>query len=68
VELVGLAIVLAENDLLGHQWEALGSVKALYPNIGECQEQEWEWMGWKAVIGNRGFLEGKLGKGITFEM
>jgi hypothetical protein len=28
--------------------EALGPVKALCPNIGECQDQEWEWVGWGA--------------------
>jgi hypothetical protein len=32
----------------------------------ECQE--WEWVGWGAGGGGRGFSEGKLGKGITFEM
>ena len=42
--------------------EALGPVKALCPSIGECQDQEWEWVGWGAGE------EGKLGKGITFEM
>jgi hypothetical protein len=25
--------------------EALGSVKALGPSIGECQDQEWKWVG-----------------------
>jgi hypothetical protein len=48
--------------------EALGPVKVLCPSIGECQSQEWEWVGWIAGGGWRGFLEGKLGKGITFEM
>jgi hypothetical protein len=48
--------------------EALGPVKALYPSIGECQDQDWEWVGWGAGGGDRGFSEGKLGKGITFEM
>jgi hypothetical protein len=45
-------------------------VKALCPSIGECQVQEWEWVDWRAGVGgeDRGFLEGKLGKGITFEM
>jgi hypothetical protein len=48
--------------------EALGPVKALCPSIWECQDQEWEWVGWEAGGGgNRGFWEGKLGKGITFE-
>jgi hypothetical protein len=50
--------------------EALGPAKDLCPSIGECQDQEWEWEGWGAGggEGDRGFLEGKPGKGITFEM
>jgi hypothetical protein len=48
--------------------EALGPVKVLCPSIGECQDWEWEWVGWGAGWGDRGFLEGKLLKGITFEM
>ena len=50
--------------------EALGPVKALCPSIGECQGQEWEWLGWGAGMGggDSGFSEGKLRKGITFEM
>jgi hypothetical protein len=44
--------------------EALGPVKALCPSIGECQGQEWEWVGWEAGGGDRGFSEGKLGKGM----
>jgi hypothetical protein len=28
--------------------EALGPVKALWPSIGECQDQEWEWVGCRA--------------------
>jgi hypothetical protein len=50
--------------------EALDPVKALCPSIGECQNQEWELVGWGAGRGggDGGFLEGKLGKGITFEM
>ena len=50
--------------------EALGSVKVLCPSIGECRtgngsgwvEEQGEWGG------DRGFLEGKVGKRITFEM
>ena len=51
--------------------EALGPVKILCPSIGECQGQE------AGVCGlgsrgkgeeDRGFSEGKLGKGIIFEM
>ena len=50
--------------------EALGLVKVLCPSIGECQNQEWEWVGLGAGAGgrDRGFSEGKLGKGIAFEM
>jgi hypothetical protein len=49
--------------------EALGPVKVLCPSIGECQGQEWEWVGLGARGGgNSRFLEGKPGKGITFEM
>jgi hypothetical protein len=38
--------------------------------IGQYQYQEWEWMGWRAGGEGRGwgFSEGKLEKGITFEM
>jgi hypothetical protein len=71
VELVALALYVAENGLVCHQWEERPSlVKVLCPSIGECQDQEWEWVGWGAGGGgrDRGFLEGKLGKGITFEM
>jgi hypothetical protein len=48
--------------------ESLGPVKVLCPSIGECQGQEWGWVGLRAGVGGRRFLEGKLAKGITFEM
>jgi hypothetical protein len=50
--------------------EALGPVKVLCSSIGECQDQEWECVGWGAGEGggDRGFSKGKLGKEITFEM
>jgi hypothetical protein len=50
--------------------EALGPMKALCPSIGECQDQEWEWVCWGAGGGggDRVFSEAKLGKGITFVM
>ena len=48
--------------------EALAPEKVLCPSIGEYQGQEWEWVGWGTGGGDRGFSEGKLGKGITFEM
>jgi hypothetical protein len=34
--------------------ETLGPVKVLCPSIGECQEQEWEWVGWREGVGGRG--------------
>jgi hypothetical protein len=51
--------------------DALDPVKVLCPSIGECQGQEAGVGG--LVSSGRGerieeFLEGKLGKGITFEM
>jgi hypothetical protein len=50
--------------------EALGPVKVLCPSIGEHRGQEWEWVGWGAGGGGGDmvFSEGKLGRGITFEM
>ena len=49
--------------------ETLGPVKILCPSIGECHGQEAGVGG----LGNKGvgwgdFSEGKVGKGITFEM
>ena len=51
--------------------EALGPVKVLCPRMVKCQGQE---VGMGGLIGREmgegrvDFLEGKLGKGITFEM
>jgi hypothetical protein len=50
--------------------EALGPVKALCPRVGECQGQK---VGVGGLVsreggGDRQFSEGKLRKGITFEM
>jgi hypothetical protein len=28
--------------------DALGPMKTLCPNMGEWQDQEWEWVGWGA--------------------
>jgi hypothetical protein len=50
--------------------EALGPVKVIFSSIGECQGQE-AGVGRLVTMGgggDRGFSEGKLGKGITFEM
>jgi hypothetical protein len=44
--------------------EALGPVKALCPSIGECQDQEWEWVGWGAGESRRRrIFRGKTRKG-----
>jgi hypothetical protein len=51
--------------------EALGPVMVLCPSIGECQHQEagmGEMMSMGREEGIGDFLEGKLEKGITFEM
>jgi hypothetical protein len=55
---------------MGEEALGLGPVKALCPSVGECQGQQWEWVGWGAGggEGDRRYLEGKLGKGITFEI
>jgi hypothetical protein len=46
--------------------EDLGPLKALCPNIGECQGQE---LGVGELVSRGGgFSEGKTGKRITFEM
>jgi hypothetical protein len=50
--------------------DPLGPVKVLCPSIWECQGQE---AGVDGLVssrrgGDRGFWEGKLGKGIAFEM
>jgi hypothetical protein len=63
------AAYAAEDGLVGHQWEdRLGPVKVLCPSIGKCLGQEAGVGGLGAGGGGRGFLEGKPGKGITFEM
>jgi hypothetical protein len=60
---------VAENGLVGHQWEERPLI--LCPSIGKCQDQE---VGVDGLVsreeerGDRGVLEGKPGKGITFEM
>jgi hypothetical protein len=48
--------------------EALGPVKFLCSNIGECQDQEAGVGGLLSRERHRGFSEGKPGKRITFEM
>jgi len=58
--------------------ETLGPVKARCPSVGECHGREAGGSGsvggeapsWRHGLGgwDGGFMEGKLGKGITFEM
>jgi hypothetical protein len=61
---------LAEYGLVSHG-EALNPVKVIFPSVRECQGQEAGvgGLGSRGKRGeDRGFSEGKLGKGITFEM
>jgi hypothetical protein len=53
VELVTLAAYVAEDGLVGHQWEERPLV-LWCPSIGECQDQEWEWEGWGVGGGGKG--------------
>jgi hypothetical protein len=52
--------------------EALCPVKAGFPSVGECQGQEPGVNGLMSRVSEwgegRGFLDGKPGKQITFEM
>jgi hypothetical protein len=49
--------------------EALVPVKVLCPSIGNPRTRNGSgWVGEQGDGGNRGFLEGKLGEGITFEV
>jgi hypothetical protein len=56
VQFVALAIFVAEDGPSQSSMggETLGPVNALCPNIGECQDQEWEWVGWGAGGEGRG--------------
>ena len=69
-ELVALAVYVAKDYLVSHQWEER-PMKALCPRVGDCQGPE-EGVG-GLVSRGRGeeigvFLEGKPGKGTTFEV
>jgi hypothetical protein len=72
--LVALAVYVGEDGLVG--WssvggEALGPVKVLCPSVGECPGPGIR-SGWvreqEERAKDRRFLEGKLGKGIIFEI
>jgi hypothetical protein len=51
VGLVALAVYVAEDGLVGHQWEEMPE-KVLCPSIWGCQDWGWEWVSWGA--GRRG--------------
>ena len=62
----------AEDDLVGHQWEKRPLVLCCSKPRYRGQTVLGSGSGWVLEQGkggrNRVFLEGKLGKGITFEM
>jgi hypothetical protein len=67
---VALAVYVAEDGQSSMRGEALGPVKVLSPSIDKARTGNGsEWVGEQGEGGrHRGFLEGKLGKGIIFEM
>jgi hypothetical protein len=74
VEVVALGIYVAEDGLVGHQWEerllVLWRLRPQYKGmLGPGMRVGG--LGNRGEVGGvegRGFSEGKLGKGITFEM
>jgi hypothetical protein len=72
VELVALAVYVAEDDLICHQWEERPLVlwRLYAPVYGTARTRNGS--GWVGEQGNgggdRGFSEGKLEMGIRFEM
>jgi hypothetical protein len=74
VGFMALAAYVAEDGLVGHQWqerEALGPVKVSMPQYrgrpGPGSRSGWVGE-WERGGRHREFSEGKLGKGVTFEM
>jgi hypothetical protein len=70
---MALAAYVSEDGLVGHQWEEMPLVlwRFYAPSIGECLGlgSGSGWVGEQREGGeDSGFLEGKLRKGITFEM
>ena len=69
---MSLAAYLAEDGLVGHNWEEMPLVlQRLYaPVQGNAGAKKWEWVGWGAGQGEGigDFQRKKLGKGIAFEM
>jgi len=69
---------VAEDNIFYHQWEVSPLVlwKFHDPAWGNGRAEKWEQVGrlWGTLIKaegqgrDRGFVEGKLGRGVTFEM
>jgi hypothetical protein len=71
--LMALAAYVAEDGLVGHQWEERPlALQRLYMPQYRGMPGPGSRSGWIGEQGeggeNRGFSEGKPGKGITFEM
>ena len=68
VRLMSLVAYVAEDGLICHQWEERPLVLGRFyaPVQGNARARKQEWVVWRAGGGDRGFLERKLGKGITF--
>jgi hypothetical protein len=73
---MALATYVAEDGLVGHQWEErpLGLRVFDAPNVGECQDGKKGRGGWvgehphRGRGWNRGFSKERPGRGKTFEM
>jgi hypothetical protein len=78
---MALAVYIAEDSLLMHQWKERSLVLRRldrYPSVGKSRSGRWEYMvGWRNSLIEAGKMEdviecfqkgGKLGKEITFEM
>ena len=53
VGLLSLAAYVAEDDLVGHQWEERPLVlqRSYAPVQGNARARKWEWVGWGAGWG-----------------
>jgi hypothetical protein len=67
---VSLVAYVAEDGLYSHHWEErpLGLANFICLSTGNARARKREWVGRGAEVGGRGFSEGKLEKGIPFEM
>jgi hypothetical protein len=46
-EFLTLAAYVSKDDLIGHHWKErpMGHANFICPSTGECQGQNWEWVG-----------------------